>query len=100
MFKLQFIGLTEQNAPLLAMTPPPASREPPQGGSLLPKPAEIRYPISDSYPRPKAPSPRGLRPQAVGEFTVKGIFPFKQFDKPQFEKIPRTPCNIFEYVLQ
>ena len=25
-------------------------------------------------PAPKAPSPRGLRPQAVGEFTVKGIF--------------------------
>ena len=73
-FKLGFIGLTEQNAPFLAMTPPPASREPPQGGSLLPKPAEIRYPTSDFAPRPKAPSPRGLRPQAVGEFTVMGIF--------------------------
>ena len=73
-FKLGFIGLTEQNAPFLAMTPPPASREPPQGGSLLPKPAEIRYPISDFAPRPKAPSPRGLRPQAVGEFTAIGIF--------------------------
>ena len=97
--KLGFIGLTEQNAPFLAMTPPPASREvslrvghnaalpatgghslprcrfaTPQGGSLLPKPAEIRYPTSDFAPRPKAPSPRGLRPQAVGEFTVKGIF--------------------------
>ena len=72
--KLGFIGLTEQNAPLLAMTPPPVSREPPQGGSLLPKPAEIRYPISDFAPRPKAPSPRGLRPQAVGEFTVMGFF--------------------------
>ena len=69
-----FIGLTEQNARLLAMTPPPASREPPRGGSLLPKPAEIRYPISDFAPRPKAPSPRGLRPQAVGEFTAIGIF--------------------------
>ena len=98
-FKLGFIGLTEQNAPFLAMTPPPASREvslrvghnaalpatgghslprcrfaTPQGGSLLPKPAEIRYPISDFAPRPKAPSPRGLRPQAVGEFTAIGIF--------------------------
>ena len=46
----------------------------PRRGSLLPRPAEIRYPTSDSYPRPKAPSPRGLRPQAVGEFTVMGIF--------------------------
>ena len=73
-FKLGSIGLTEQNARFLAMTPPPASREPPQGGSLLPKPAEIRDPISDFAPRPKAPSPRGLRPQAVGEFTVMGIF--------------------------
>ena len=40
----------------------------------MPRPAEIRYPTSDSYPRPKAPSPRGLRPQAVGEFTVMGFF--------------------------
>ena len=46
----------------------PSEREP------LPRPAEISYPTSDSYPRPKAPSPRGLRPQAVGEFTVMGIF--------------------------
>ena len=74
MFKLGFSGLTEKSASLLVMTPPPASREPPRRGSLLPRPAEIRYPTSDSYPRPKAPSPRGLRPQAVGEFTVMGIF--------------------------
>ena len=73
-FKFGFIGLTEKSASLLMMTPPPASREPPRRGSLLPRPAEIRYPTSDSNPRPKAPSPRGLRPQAVGEFTVMGIF--------------------------
>ena len=73
-FKFGFVGLTEKSASLLVMTPPPASREPPRRGSLLPRPAEIRYPTSDSYPRPKAPSPRGLRPQAVGEFTVMGIF--------------------------
>ena len=72
-FKFGVVGLTEKSASLLVMTPPPATREPPRRGSLLPRPAEIRYPTSDSYPRPKAPSPRGLRPQAVGEFTVMGI---------------------------
>ena len=73
-FKFRFSGLTEKSASLLVMTPPPASREPPRRGSLLPRPAETLYPTSDSYPRPKAPSSRGLRPQAVGEFTVMGIF--------------------------
>ena len=73
-FKFGFVGLTEKSASLLVMTPPPASREPPRRGSLLPRPAVIRYPKSDSYPRLKAPSPRGLRPQAVGEFTVMGFF--------------------------
>ena len=68
LIKLGFIGLTEQNAPLLAMTPPPASREPPQGGSLLPKPAEIRYQISDFAPRPKAPSLRGSARRRWGSF--------------------------------
>ena len=85
--KLGFIGLTEQNAPLLAITPPPASREvslrvghnaalpatgghslprcrfaTPPGGGLIPCPAEILYSISDFAPRPKAPSGRELPP--------------------------------------
>ena len=50
-FKLGFVVLTEQSPSLRVMTPPPASREPPRGGSLFPNPAEILCPISGFCPR-------------------------------------------------
>ena len=62
----------------------------------MPRPAEIRYPTSDSYPRSKAPSPRGLRPQAVGEFTVMGIFTLSNSSiNPNFHirKLPHQPST-------
>ena len=85
-FKFGVVGLTERSPSLLVMTPPPASREPPRGGSLFPNPAEILCPISGFCPRSLgslregAPARRRVRENACRKANV-----LQHPDNPKFE---------------